>query len=140
MSNNEQIQIIHKKRIGEHQMYIPYTYKGNTFTIRFTGVTNHGWQLTKLNPNKTELLLIPGDASPCLDLVIFLDNSQISPFVTAHNYGVTMENELSSSPLTAKLTCSCWFLLCNIRRIHQFLSTETSYSVFCLFSPLSFQD
>ncbi|KAK3571347.1 hypothetical protein QTP86_008272 [Hemibagrus guttatus] len=41
----------------------------------------------KLNPSKTELLVIPGDPSPAQDLAISLSNSMISPSATAHNLG-----------------------------------------------------
>ncbi|KAK3508879.1 hypothetical protein QTP70_012510 [Hemibagrus guttatus] len=41
----------------------------------------------KLNPSKTELLVIPGDPSPAQDLVISLNNFMISPSATARNLG-----------------------------------------------------
>ncbi|KAK3521079.1 hypothetical protein QTP86_006327 [Hemibagrus guttatus] len=41
----------------------------------------------KLNPSKTELLIIPGDPSPAQDIAIFLNNSMISPSATARNLG-----------------------------------------------------
>ncbi|MCJ8746474.1 hypothetical protein PDJAM_G00142290 [Pangasius djambal] len=80
----------------------------------------------KVNPTKTELLFIPGDSSPSQDLAISLDNSLISPSVTARNLGVTMDNQLSFSSHIANLTRSCRFLLYNIRRIRPFLSTEAT--------------
>ncbi|KAK3519069.1 hypothetical protein QTP70_016358 [Hemibagrus guttatus] len=43
----------------------------------------------KLNPSKTELLIIPGDTSPAQDLAISLSNSMISPSATARNLGIT---------------------------------------------------
>ncbi|KAK3510669.1 hypothetical protein QTP70_012817 [Hemibagrus guttatus] len=51
----------------------------------------------KLNPSKTELLIIPGDPSPAQDLTISLSNSMISPSASACNLGVTMDNQLSFS-------------------------------------------
>ncbi|KAK3506923.1 hypothetical protein QTP70_031223 [Hemibagrus guttatus] len=45
----------------------------------------------KLNPSKTELLIIPGDLSPAQDLTISLSNSMISPSASARNLGVTMD-------------------------------------------------
>ncbi|KAK3529053.1 hypothetical protein QTP70_014684, partial [Hemibagrus guttatus] len=51
----------------------------------------------KLNPSKTELLVIPGDPSPAQDLALSLNNSKISPSATARNIGVTMDNQLSFS-------------------------------------------
>ncbi|KAK3508070.1 hypothetical protein QTP70_012307 [Hemibagrus guttatus] len=44
----------------------------------------------KLNPSKTELLVIPGDPSPAQDLAISLNNSMISLSATARNLGVTI--------------------------------------------------
>ncbi|KAK3554359.1 hypothetical protein QTP70_022586, partial [Hemibagrus guttatus] len=41
----------------------------------------------KLNPSKTELLVIPSDPSPAQDLVLSLNNSMISPSATALNLG-----------------------------------------------------
>ncbi|KAK3545793.1 hypothetical protein QTP70_013127 [Hemibagrus guttatus] len=70
----------------------------------------------KLNPSKTELLIIPGDPSPAQDLAISLNNSMISPSATARNLGVTMANQLSFS-------CP---LLYNIKRIRPFLSTQAT--------------
>ncbi|KAF5890378.1 reverse transcriptase-like protein, partial [Clarias magur] len=41
----------------------------------------------KPNLSKTELLFIPGDSSPGQDLVLSLDNNQITPSATARNLG-----------------------------------------------------
>ncbi|KAK3568100.1 hypothetical protein QTP86_030523 [Hemibagrus guttatus] len=65
----------------------------------------------KLNPSKTELLVIPGDPSPAQDLAISLSNSMISPSATARNLGVTMDNQLSFSSHVTNVTRSCRFLL-----------------------------
>ncbi|KAK3528352.1 hypothetical protein QTP86_034147 [Hemibagrus guttatus] len=80
----------------------------------------------KLNPRKTELLVIPGDPSPAQDLAISLNNSMISPSATARNLGVTMDNQLSFSSPVTNVTRSCRFLLYNIRRIRPFLSTQAT--------------
>ncbi|KAK3556297.1 hypothetical protein QTP70_007037 [Hemibagrus guttatus] len=80
----------------------------------------------KLNPSKTELLIIPGDPSPAQDLAISLSNSMISPTASARNLGVTMDNQLSFSSHVTNVTRSCWFLLYNIRRIRPFLSTQAT--------------
>ncbi|KAK3514078.1 hypothetical protein QTP70_003216 [Hemibagrus guttatus] len=80
----------------------------------------------KLNPSKTELLVIPGDPSPAQDLAISLNNSMISPSATACNLGVTMDNQLSFSSHVTNVTRSCRFLLYNIRRIQPFLSTQAT--------------
>ncbi|KAK3573356.1 hypothetical protein QTP86_024129 [Hemibagrus guttatus] len=80
----------------------------------------------KLNPSKTELLIIPGDPSPAQDLAISLSNSMISPTACARNLGVTMDNQLSFSSHVTNVTRSCRFLLYNIRRIRPFLSTQAT--------------
>ncbi|KAK3507292.1 hypothetical protein QTP70_013547 [Hemibagrus guttatus] len=80
----------------------------------------------KLNPSKTELLIIPGDPSPAQDLAISLSNSMISPTAFARNLGVTMDNQLSFSSHVTNVTRSCRFLLYNIRRIRPFLSTQAT--------------
>ncbi|KAF7698049.1 hypothetical protein HF521_004559, partial [Silurus meridionalis] len=80
----------------------------------------------KLNPSKTELLVIPGDSSPGQDLQITLNDSLLSPSATARNLGVTMDNELSFFPHVANVARSCRFLLYNIRRIRPFLSIQAA--------------
>ncbi|KAI5097353.1 hypothetical protein C0J45_12662, partial [Silurus meridionalis] len=70
----------------------------------------------KLNPSKTELLVIPGDSSPGQDLQITLNDSLLSPSATDLNLGVTMDNELSFFPHVTNVARSCRFLLYNIRR------------------------
>ncbi|KAF4076670.1 hypothetical protein AMELA_G00217700 [Ameiurus melas] len=80
----------------------------------------------KFNLSKTELLIIPGDSSAHQDLMISMDNSQISPSVTASNLGVTMVNQLFFSSHIANLTHSCQFILFTIRRISPFLSTQAT--------------
>ncbi|KAK3551897.1 hypothetical protein QTP70_031559 [Hemibagrus guttatus] len=80
----------------------------------------------KLNPSKTELLIIPGDPSPAQDLAISLSNSMISPTASARNLGITMDNQLSFSSHVTNVTRSCRFLLYNIRRIRPFLSTQAT--------------
>ncbi|KAK3538628.1 hypothetical protein QTP86_009148 [Hemibagrus guttatus] len=80
----------------------------------------------KLNPSKTELLIIPGDLYPAQDLAISLSNSMISPTASARNLGVTMDNQLSFSSHVTNVTRSCRFLLYNIRRIRPFLSTQAT--------------
>ncbi|KAK3511469.1 hypothetical protein QTP70_008968 [Hemibagrus guttatus] len=68
----------------------------------------------KLNPSKTELLVIPGDPSPAQDLAISLNNSMISPSATARNLGVTMDNQLSFSSHVTNVTRSYQAFALNI--------------------------
>ncbi|KAK3537230.1 hypothetical protein QTP70_003601 [Hemibagrus guttatus] len=42
----------------------------------------------KLNPSKTELLVIPDDSSPAQDFELSLNNSMIFPSAIAHHLGV----------------------------------------------------
>ncbi|KAK3518938.1 hypothetical protein QTP70_016057, partial [Hemibagrus guttatus] len=60
----------------------------------------------KLNPSKTELLVIPRDLSSAQDLALSLNNSMISPSATARNLGVTMDNQLSFPSHVANVTRS----------------------------------
>ncbi|KAK3517061.1 hypothetical protein QTP86_004267, partial [Hemibagrus guttatus] len=80
----------------------------------------------KLNPSKTELLVIPIDPSPVQDLALSLNNSMISHSATARNLGVTMDNQLFFSTRVANVTRLYQFLLYNIRRIRPFLSTQAT--------------
>ncbi|XP_028821249.1 uncharacterized protein LOC114772546, partial [Denticeps clupeoides] len=80
----------------------------------------------QLNPTKTELIFIPADFSPDQDLAIYLDNSQLSHPATARNLCVTIDNQLSFSTHISNLSCSCRFLLYNIRRIRPYLSTQST--------------
>ncbi|XP_062859432.1 uncharacterized protein LOC134321553 [Trichomycterus rosablanca] len=80
----------------------------------------------KLNPSKTEMLLIPGDLSPTQDLVISLDDFLIRPSDKVRSLGVVLDNQLTFSPYIANMTRSCRFLLYNIRKIRPFLSREAT--------------
>ncbi|KAI4900229.1 hypothetical protein NFI96_026022, partial [Prochilodus magdalenae] len=80
----------------------------------------------KLNPSKTELLLIPSTTGPYHDLAISLGNSLITPTEDARSLGVTLDGQLAFSAHIANLTRSCRFLLYTIRRIRPFLSQEAT--------------
>ncbi|KAK3546610.1 hypothetical protein QTP70_030645, partial [Hemibagrus guttatus] len=60
----------------------------------------------KLNPSKTELLVIPGDPSPAQDLAISLSNSMISPSATARNLGIRRIRPFLSTQATQVLVQS----------------------------------
>ncbi|KAI4882365.1 hypothetical protein NFI96_002889 [Prochilodus magdalenae] len=77
----------------------------------------------KLNPSKTELLLIP---STHRDLAISLGNSLIAPTEDAGSLGVILDGQLSFSAPIANLTLSCRFLLYTTRRIRPFLFQEAT--------------
>ncbi len=54
---------------------------------------------------------------PDLDSVLLFQNSVVSPARTAWNLGVTLDDQLSFTANIAATTCSCRFILHNIRRI-----------------------
>ncbi|KAK3570671.1 hypothetical protein QTP86_024757, partial [Hemibagrus guttatus] len=58
----------------------------------------------KLNPSKTELLVIPGDPSPVQDLAISLNNAMISPSATARNLGYKRHLSTTSNSQTPNST------------------------------------
>ncbi|KAJ8397514.1 hypothetical protein AAFF_G00437900 [Aldrovandia affinis] len=69
----------------------------------------------RLNLKKTELLFLPGKACPLLDLSITIDNSVVSPTLTAKNLGVTLDGQLW-----------CRFMAFNIRRVRLFLTRKVA--------------
>ncbi|KAK3512693.1 hypothetical protein QTP70_023160 [Hemibagrus guttatus] len=116
---------------SEARLIFSFPPSDNTASARISAclVDISSWMMAhqlKLNPSKTELLVIPGDPYPAQDLAISLNNSMISPSATARNLGVTMDNQLSFSSHVANVTRSCRFLLYNIRRIRPFLSTQAT--------------
>ncbi|XP_061107291.1 uncharacterized protein LOC133134834, partial [Conger conger] len=76
----------------------------------------------KLNPGKTEMIFIPANTSPHLDLSISLGDTTLTPSPSARNLGVVMDSRLSLSENIAAVTRSCRFFLYNIRRIRPFLT------------------
>ncbi|KAK3571444.1 hypothetical protein QTP86_012074 [Hemibagrus guttatus] len=82
----------------------------------------------KLNPSKTELLVIPGDPSPAHDLALSLNKSMISPSATACNLGVTMDNQLSFSSHVANVTRSFYTSIAGtLRRATAITEDEVSH-------------
>ncbi|XP_055765705.1 uncharacterized protein LOC129841458 isoform X2 [Salvelinus fontinalis] len=80
----------------------------------------------KLNLGKTELLLLPGKDCPFHDLAITVDNSIVSSSQSAKNLGVILDNTLSFSTNIKAVTCSCSFMLYNIRRVRPCLTQEAA--------------
>ena len=80
----------------------------------------------KLNLNKTELLFIPGKACPLQDFSITVENSTVTPSLTAKNLGVILDNRLSCAENITATARSCRFFLYNIRRIRPFLTREAA--------------
>ncbi|XP_056270598.1 ubiquitin carboxyl-terminal hydrolase 13 isoform X3 [Pseudoliparis swirei] len=80
----------------------------------------------KINPDKTELLFLPGKGSPTHDLTTTFNSSVLAPTPTARNLGVTLDSQLS---LTANITAterSCRYMLHNIRRIRPLLTQKAA--------------
>ncbi|XP_061103740.1 uncharacterized protein LOC133132363, partial [Conger conger] len=87
----------------------------------------------KLNPGKTEMIFIPANTSPHLDLSISLGDTTLMPSPSARNLGVVMDSKLSLSENIAAVTRSCRFFLYNVQRIRPFL---TPYSTQLLVQAL----
>lgn len=79
----------------------------------------------KLNHDNTELLFLPGKASPVPDLSIIIEDSVVSPTWSERNLGVTLEDQLSFAANVAATTCSCRLNL-HIRRLRMFLIQEAT--------------
>ena len=68
------------------------------------------WILThhlKLILDKTEMLFLPGMASPIHDLSINIENSLVCAAQTVRNLGVTLADQLSLAANIAVTTRSC---------------------------------
>ncbi|XP_068436667.1 uncharacterized protein [Clinocottus analis] len=80
----------------------------------------------KFNPDKTELLFLPGKDSPIQDLTITFNNAVLAPTPTARNLGVTLGSQLSLTANINATTRSCRFVLYNIRRIRPLLTQKAA--------------
>ena len=80
----------------------------------------------KINLDKTELLFLPGKASPTQDLTINFDNSVLTHTHTARNLGVTLDSQLSLTANITATTRSCRFMLYNIKRIRPLLTRKAA--------------
>ena len=81
-------------------------------------------QHLKINPDKTELLFLPGKVLPAHDLMITFNNSVLAP--TARNLGVTLDSQLSLTANITATTRSCRYMLYNIRRIRPLLTQKAA--------------
>ena len=79
-----------------------------------------------MNLDKTELLFLPGKCSPTHDLTITFDNLMVAPTQTAGNLGVSLDSQLSLTANITAITCSCRFMLHNIRRIRLLLTQKAA--------------
>jgi len=80
----------------------------------------------KINPDKTELLFLPGKGSPTHDLTINFHNSVLAPTPTARNLGVTPVSQLSLTANITTTTRSCRYMLYNIGRIRPLLTQKAA--------------
>uniref|UniRef100_A0A8C2XFQ1 Reverse transcriptase domain-containing protein n=1 Tax=Cyclopterus lumpus TaxID=8103 RepID=A0A8C2XFQ1_CYCLU len=80
----------------------------------------------KINPDKTELLLLPGKGSPTHNLTINFNNSVLAPTQTARNLGVTLDSQLSLTANITAITRSFRYMLYNIRRIRPLLTQKAA--------------
>lgn len=90
------------------QSYAKVTHVSAQFSAYLADISS--WTAAhqpKFNPSRSELLFIQGDSFPRQNLVISLDNSLITPSVTARSCELTVDNRLSSSSHIANLTRSC---------------------------------
>jgi len=71
----------------------------------------------RINPDKTELLFLPGKGSPTHDLTITFNSFVLAPTLTARNLGVTLYSQLSLTANIIATARSCRYML-HIRRIH----------------------
>ena len=85
-----------------------------------------------------QLLFLLRKACPLQDLSITVDNSTVSPFQSAKNLDVTLENILSFSANIKAVTRSCRFMIYNICRVRPYLTQEVvqvlmqALVIFCL--------
>ncbi|XP_056292392.1 uncharacterized protein LOC130207733 [Pseudoliparis swirei] len=79
----------------------------------------------KINPDKTELLFLPGKGSPTHDLTTTFNSSVLAPTLTARNLGVTLDSQLSLTANIAATTRSCRYML-HIRRIRPLLTQKAA--------------
>jgi len=84
--------------------------------------TNH----LKLNLDKTELLFIPGKDCPQMDLLVTIEEIEVSPSPTARNLGMVLNDQLCCNGNITSVARSCRIALYNIRRICPFLTREAT--------------
>ena len=83
----------------------------------------------KLNPEKNEFIIIGQKAtreSLAPNFPVPLLQNNISPPVGVKNLGVTFDSDNSFDNHLAKVCRACYYHLCDLRRIHKFLSDETA--------------
>ncbi|XP_056292987.1 uncharacterized protein LOC130208093 [Pseudoliparis swirei] len=80
----------------------------------------------KINPDKSELLFLPGKGSPTHDLTTTFNSSVLAPAPTARNLGVTLDSQLSLTANITATTRSCRYMLHNIRRIRPLLTQKAA--------------
>ena len=78
----------------------------------------------KLNGDKTELLIINARHRPCPPIDhIDVSNFKIQPSETVSNIGLTFNRHMSLDQHVTNICKACFFHLCNIAKIREYLST-----------------
>lgn len=80
----------------------------------------------KLNLDKTELLFMPGKDCPKMDLLVTIEDIEVSPSPTARNLGVVLDDQLCCNANITSVSRSCRIALYNIRRIRPFVTREAA--------------
>jgi hypothetical protein len=82
-------------------------------TLRWRDASLCAWQ-TSSSP---KLLFLSGKACPLQDLSITVDNSTVSLYQSAKNFGMTVDNTLSFSANINAVIHSCKFMHYNILKV-----------------------
>ncbi len=113
------------------QLYFSFQPDDPTVTARIAACLSDisSWMMDhhlQLNLAKTELLVFLSHPSLHHNFSIQLGSSTITPFRTARNLGVVIDDQLSFTDHIATTARSCRFALYNIRKIRPFLSEQAA--------------
>jgi len=61
----------------------------------------------KLNLDKTELLFVPGKDCPQMDLLVTIEDINVSPALIARNFGEVLDDQLSCNANNTPVARSC---------------------------------
>ncbi|XP_053506437.1 uncharacterized protein LOC128623388 [Ictalurus furcatus] len=80
----------------------------------------------KLNPAKSELLVIPGCPSINHNLTVQRSSTTLKPTWTARNLGVILDDSLTFIDHISTTARSCRFILYNIKKIRPYLTEQAT--------------
>jgi len=80
----------------------------------------------KLNLEKKELLFMPGKGCPQMDLLITIEDIEVSPLPTVRNHSVVLDDHLCCNANITSVAQSCRIALYNIHRIRPYLTHEAA--------------